>query len=136
MVRQPFLVALMLIVALSLFWSVSPDQTQRRVFAVAFTTLGGVVLAAKFSWPALAEVLAVTLAILAVFCLLLGLFVPSLGRMTELFPGAWRGVWQEKNSLGDNMALGVVICASALQTTSPWAIVISTRARPGSAAAR
>ena len=112
-VRQPFLIALMMIVALSLLWSVSPDQTSRRVFAVAFTTLGGIVLAARFSWATLAEVMAATLAILAVFCLLFGLFVPSLGRMTELFPGAWRGVWQEKNSLGDNMALGVVICASA-----------------------
>ena len=44
--RQPFLIALMLIAAFSYFWSVSPDQTERRVFALAFTTLGALVLTA------------------------------------------------------------------------------------------
>jgi exopolysaccharide production protein ExoQ len=111
--RQPFLIAIVLIAALSMFWSVSPDQTSRRIFALAFTTLGGVVLAARYSWARLAEVLATAFAILAFCCLFTGLFVPSIGRMTDIFPGAWRGLWQEKNSFGDNMALGAAVCAAA-----------------------
>jgi hypothetical protein len=47
LMRQPFLVILMAIVCLSIFWSVSPDQTSRRIFALMFTTLGGVVLGAR-----------------------------------------------------------------------------------------
>jgi exopolysaccharide production protein ExoQ len=113
LMRQPFLVALLAIASLSLFWSVSPDQTERRVFALAFTTLGGVVLAARYSWSRLAEVLAAAFAILAVASLFVCVFVPSIGRMTEIFPGAWRGLWIEKNAFGDNMALGASIAAAA-----------------------
>jgi exopolysaccharide production protein ExoQ len=103
----------MVVVAASILWSVSPDQTSRRIFALLFTTLGGVVLAARYSWARLAEVLATTFAILAFCCLFTGLFVPSIGRMSDVFPGAWRGLWGEKNSFGDNMALGAALCAGA-----------------------
>ena len=113
LVRQPFLIAIMAIVAASVLWSVSPDQTTRRIVACYCTTLAGVVLAARWRWAALAEVIAATFAILAVCCLIAALFFPSIGRMTELFPGAWRGLWQEKNALGSNMALGFVVSAAA-----------------------
>jgi O-antigen ligase len=111
--RQPFLILIFIIAALSMFWSVSPDQTQRRIFALAFTTLGGVVLAARYSWARLAEVIGAAFVILAVCSLFTGLFVPAIGRMADIFPGAWRGLWVEKNSFGDNMAQGAAICAAA-----------------------
>jgi exopolysaccharide production protein ExoQ len=111
--RQPFLIVIFVIAALSMFWSLSPDQTQRRIFALAFTTLGGVVLAARYSWARLAEVLGAAFVLLAVCCLVTGLFVPSIGRMSDIFPGAWRGLWEEKNTFGDNMAQGAAICAAA-----------------------
>lgn len=66
LVRQPFLIALVLVAALSWFWSVSPDQTSRRIFALAFTTLGGAVLAARYSWARLAEALGACFAVLAI----------------------------------------------------------------------
>jgi len=113
LLRQPFLVALVLIAAASALWSVSPDQTERRIFALIFTTLGGVALAARYSWARLAEVLAAAFAILALASLFAGLFLPSLGRMSDIFPGAWRGIWPEKNTFGGNMAFGVAICAAA-----------------------
>lgn len=113
LIRQPFLIALVLVAALSWFWSVSPDQTSRRIFALVFTTLGGAVLAARYSWARLAEALGACFAILAVICLFTGLFVPSIGRMADIFPGSWRGVWEEKNAFGDNMAMGAAICAAA-----------------------
>jgi len=111
--RQPFVVALMLIAAFSYFWSVSPDQTERRIFALAFTTLGALVLAARYRWAELAEVMAAAFAILAVASVFTGLFVPSIGRMSDTFPGSWRGLWIEKNSFGGDMAQGSVICAAA-----------------------
>jgi exopolysaccharide production protein ExoQ len=111
--RQPFLLLLLAIVALSLIWSVTPDQTLRRLFALYFTTLGGVVIAARHSWARLAEVIAGCFAVLALMSLFVGLFVPSVGRMTDIFPGAWRGLWDEKNGFGGNMALGAVLCAAA-----------------------
>ena len=113
LIRQPFLLALFAIACLSLFWSVAPDQTERRIFALGFTTLSGVVLAARFSWARLAEVLASAFALLALASLFVCVFVPSVGRMTEIFPGAWRGLWVEKNAFGGNMAMGAAICAAA-----------------------
>jgi exopolysaccharide production protein ExoQ len=113
LMRQPMLLLVTAIAWASLIWSVAPDQTSRRVLALVFTTLSGVVLAARYDWPKLAEVMATAFAILAAASLFTCLFVPAVGRMQELFPGAWRGLWEEKNALGDNMALGAAICASA-----------------------
>lgn len=113
LLRQPFLVILMLIVLASVAWSYAPDQTVRRVVAVYFTTLGGLALAARYSWAALCEVLGACFAALVILSILVAVAAPSLGVMHELFPGAWRGVWVEKNALGGNMALGFVVLAAA-----------------------
>lgn len=112
-IRQPFLIVLLCIVAASVFWSVNPDQTARRGFALVCTTLGGIALAARFRWPQLAEVMAVCFAVLIIACFVVCLAVPRIGVMTELFPGAWRGLWREKNGLGGNMAFGFCILVAA-----------------------
>ena len=61
----------------------------------------------------LAEVLACAFAVLSLATLVLGALVPSIGRMSDLFPGAWRGLWIEKNGLGEMMAFGFLIFAAA-----------------------
>lgn len=111
--RQPFLVALLLVCAASTLWSIAPDQTFRRVVALGFTCLGAIVLAVRYRWSELAELLAGCFALLAVIALVASVAVPSIGVMQELFPGAWRGVWPEKNALGGNMAIGFVVLAAA-----------------------
>ena len=113
LLRQPFLIALMLIVAASILWSIAPDQTLRRVFAAYCSALGGVVLASRFRWPELAEVIAGSFAALAVIAFVVPIVMPSIGIMQEIFPGAWRGVWPEKNALGGNMALGFAAMGAA-----------------------
>ena len=113
LVRQPLLILLMAIVGISLLWSVEPDQTVRRMVALFATTLGGVVLGVRYSWARLAEVIGAALAILAVGSVLMALAVPSIGVMHSLFPGAWRGLWVEKNALGGIMTLGVCVLSAA-----------------------
>lgn len=110
---QPFLVLLMGVCAASIAWSVTPDDTPRRVVAIVLTSACGVAIGSRWRWPALAEVLATAFAVLSLASLLLGVFAPSIGRMTELFPGAWRGVWNEKNLMGGMMAFGFLICFAA-----------------------
>lgn len=111
--RQPFLVLLMVIAGLSVLWSIAPDQTVRRIVALYATTLGGVVLAIRFRWNALAEVLAVAFAVLAVASLVAAVAAPSIGQMQALFPGAWRGLWPEKNNLGGAMVMAAGVFAAA-----------------------
>jgi O-antigen ligase len=113
LIRQPFLLVLLAVAVASMFWSVNPDQTARRCFALVCTTLGGVALAARFRWPRLAEVVAAAFAVLIVASFVVCLAVPRIGVMTELFPGAWRGLWREKNGLGGNMAFGFCILSAA-----------------------
>lgn len=112
-IRQPFLIVLMLIVGASFFWSTAPDLTSRRIVAVYATTLGGVVLAARYRWAELAEVFASAFAVLAVLSFVMSLAVPSIGVMHELFPGAWRGLWADKNAMGGIMTLGFAVLSGA-----------------------
>ncbi len=113
--RAPLLAALIGLVFVSMVWSIDPGVTFRRGVALFFTTLAGLALAARYEWPRLLEVLATAFAVIAVCCVGLAVALPSYGRMTELFPGAWRGVWFEKNALGDNMSIGCIIfCAAAI----------------------
>ena len=108
--------ALSLLVALafvSKFWSIDPDVTVRRAIAVLITTLTGVVIAARFSWPRFLEVLATAFAVVVALCFVFALAMPSYGKMAVEFPGAWRGVWDHKNTLGFNMSIGAMVFAAA-----------------------
>jgi O-antigen ligase len=111
--RQPLLILILLIVAASALWSINPDQTLRRVVALAMTTLGGAVIAARWRWAQLAEVVGAAHALTAAASLIAVVALPRFGVMHELFPGAWRGLWTEKNSLGINMTIGFIACVAA-----------------------
>jgi O-antigen ligase len=114
-IRQPFLIILMGIVAASITWSIQPDVSIRRGFAVGCTTISGLTLASRFRWSDLARSFAITFCVLIVASYVVCIAMPRIGIMTELFPGAWRGLWMEKNSLGGLMALGCcLLCAAAL----------------------
>jgi len=113
MVRSPLLIALLLLTAATYFWSIMPDLTARRIPALLFTTLAGVALASRWSWRSLTEIIAGTLGALAVLSFLLGALLPDFGRMQELFPGAWRGLWLEKNGLGHVMVKTTIFLLAA-----------------------
>jgi O-antigen ligase len=113
LLRQPFLILLLWLMCMTSVWSITPDQTLRRAIGLTFTSLSAVAMASRFKWNKLAEVFATGFAIMAVLCFIAGAVMPGLGRMHELFPGAWRGLWSDKNLLGGYMALGGVIFAGA-----------------------
>ena len=112
--RAPLVWALIIVVFISALWSIDPSVTMRRGVAVLFTTLAALVLAAWYDWPKLLEVFATAFAIVAMTCLVFGALVPTYGRMTEIFPGAWRGVWFEKNALGNNMTIACIVFAATV----------------------
>jgi exopolysaccharide production protein ExoQ len=119
--RQPFLLALMVVIGASIFWSVSPDQTERRVVAIFATTLCSIVIVSQRTWAEISELFATAFALLVILCFAFAILIPSIGVMHELFPGAWRGVWSEKNQLGDNMSMGFCIfLASAVLRPKRW----------------
>jgi exopolysaccharide production protein ExoQ len=113
LVSTPWLLLLLGMVALSSLWSLDPSVTQRRLIALSFTTLGGVALAIRWQWRTLIELFAIAFGIMALASLFLGAVLPDMGRMQEIFPGAWRGLWLEKNALGENMGLATLFCLVA-----------------------
>lgn len=115
LIRQPFLILLLWLMCASSIWSMTPDQTLRRGIGLVFTSLSGVALASRFRWAQLAEVIGTGFAIMAVGSFVVGAALPGLGRDHELFVGAWRGLWADKNLLGGYMALsGVIFAACAV----------------------
>ena len=111
--RTPLMLTLLALCGLSYLWSIDPSGTLRRMIALIMTMVAGYALAARFSWQKLTEVVAVAFTIMMLMSAFLAIFLPHLGKMQELFPGAWRGVWLEKNNLGSCMSIGFVAAAAA-----------------------
>ena len=111
--RTPLMLSLVTMCALSWIWSIDPSGTLRRFIALSFTVLAGYTLAARFSWARLTEVVALAFTVMMLGSAFLAICIPKMGVMHELFPGAWRGMWLEKNNLGSCMAIGFVAAASA-----------------------
>jgi O-antigen ligase len=114
--RSWLLLGLLSVAICSVFWSLQPDVTQRRLVAVVFTTLTGVLLAERFEWPKTLEVLSSAFAVVVGMSFIFGLLMPAYGVMSLDFPGAWRGVYGGKNQLGYVMSLAtptLVACAIA-----------------------
>jgi O-antigen ligase len=111
--RTPLILGLLGLALTSVLWSIDPSGTLRRFIALSMTMLCGYTLAARFDWKRLTEVIAIAFGLMMALCYILAIVFPHLGRMSELFPGAWRGAWLEKNALGSVMALGFIAAASA-----------------------
>ena len=111
--RTPLMLTLLALCGLSYLWSIEPSGTLRRMIALIMTMVAGYALAARFSWQKLTEVVAVAFTIMMLMSAFLAIFMPHLGKMQEFFPGAWRGVWLEKNNLGSCMSIGFVAAAAA-----------------------
>ena len=94
-------------------WSLIPDVTLRRAVALAFTTFFGLYLAARYSWRELVELLAVLFLALAAGSAMAAIAFPGFGVDGSVHPGAWKGLWQEKNALGAAMVRGTLVCACA-----------------------
>ena len=119
-VRSPLTWLLVAYAFASMIWSIDPETTQRRAVALLFTTIGALVIAARWRWPTLVEVFAAGFAVVVLASYALALLIPSYGKMpANLFPGAWRGVFIEKNALGDHMTLGFIVFAAAAILNPP-----------------
>jgi len=122
-IRTPLLWMLMVLIFVSGAWSTDAGTTERRAVAVLFTTFAGVLIGARFGWLGICRVFAAASGMTAVASLLLAVLLPSYGIMHTLFPGAWRGVWNEKNLLGDHMAQAVIFAAAAAVLDRRWRAV-------------
>lgn len=98
---------------LSTRWSMQPDVSLRRTIALLFTNLFGLYLACRYSWRQLAEIFAALFVALAIGAAIASVGFPGLGANDPVHPGAWNGLWYEKNQMGGLMVHGALACACA-----------------------
>lgn len=92
----------------SILWSTAELLTLRRGIALLGTTFFGLYLVTRFSTEELLRVVTYTLGLCSLLSLLCCIFLPHLGIHQDHHALAWRGVYENKNTLGCLMALGVV----------------------------
>lgn len=105
----PFLV-INLWAFLSVTWSVAPSTSLKSAALLFMSQLGAIALAARYSWLSLIRLLTISLGTLIFLSVLLAIGAPSLGRMQEIYPGAWSGLWTEKQGLGFCSVMMVIFC--------------------------
>jgi O-antigen ligase len=95
-------------------WSIDPETTSRRAFALLLTTLFGVYLGAALDDRRFVGLIAGAFLILSLASLFLALAMPLYGVDHQSNGGDWRGVWMEKNTLALFMALGGLAALGAV----------------------
>ena len=118
--RMPFLIALLIVTAASFLWSLDPSLTERRSIAVVATSLAGLYLAARYDWRTLLRLMGAVWLFMAIVSIGAVIVAPGFAIMSEIHPGAWKGLWWEKNTLGGHMARAAFLCAFLYILDRPW----------------
>jgi O-antigen ligase len=93
------------LVVISVAWSIHPDLTLRRSIGSILLILVAVYLSVRFGEKDRMKLLSFAFAISAIGSLLFVAAYPAYGIMN----GAWRGVFQQKNVLGETMAVAIFV---------------------------
>jgi exopolysaccharide production protein ExoQ len=101
--------ALLVICALSVFWSSDVEATIRRVFSLVGTTAFGVYIASRYTLKQQLKLCAIMFGISAFMCVVFSLFLPVYGIQIDVVGSAWRGFYIHKNVLGKRFLLGGMI---------------------------
>jgi exopolysaccharide production protein ExoQ len=99
---------LVLLAFASTIWSDYPDITIRKAGALLTTTTWAWYVAARFDLKEIIRLISNTIGIMAIASLFVGIFAPDLGQAGQLDPEGWRGIFSQKNNLGDIMAIGLL----------------------------
>lgn len=108
-VRDKFVLALVLLPTLSSAWSTHPEFTLRRSLALFLTSMFGFYVASRYRTRQQLRLFAVVLLIALALSVVFALVFPSLGVMSGIHQGAWRGVFLHKNAFGRMMDLALIV---------------------------
>ena len=94
-------------------WSIMPDDTGRRAFALVLTTVFGFGLGGAFTGRRMVQIVAAAGLILAAGSVVVAIAIPSDGVEQVINVGDWRGLWDTKNALAGFMMIGALAAACA-----------------------
>lgn len=92
-------------------WSIEPPNTLKGAIFMSLSQLGAVSMAARYSWDYIIRYFAIILTTLVGISVLLAIGVPRIGQMQEIYPGAWSGIWAEKQALGFFAVLQIIFAS-------------------------
>jgi exopolysaccharide production protein ExoQ len=95
-------------------WSIDPGATLRRAIALAFTSLFGLYLAARFDGRQMTGLITRAFTFLIIGAYAAALLYPVMGIQHDINAGAWRGLWYEKNQMASVMVLGLIATAASV----------------------
>jgi O-antigen ligase len=104
------LVAALLVIALSVLWSIAPEISARRLVGLIFTSLFAVYLFGRYDLPTLLRLLAAAHGGIIVVSFALVLLAPAIG-IDPVDGKSWRGVFTQKNSLGQSVMIAILAFA-------------------------
>lgn len=94
----------------SVTWSVSPSASFKGALLLTLSQLGTIAMAARYSWLQITRLITIAIASLIFISVLLAIGMPRIGQMQEIYPGAWSGMWTEKQGLGFSSVIQVIFC--------------------------
>lgn len=108
LLRNKLLFLLTFLSLISFIWSAAPEFTLSNLKDVMMMTCFGIYFASRFTLKEQVEQIALTLLIGALLSTIFAFSIPSLGIHGADHPGAWRGVYGYKNTLGSMMILSLL----------------------------
>lgn len=113
-------VLLVILAAVSVFWSADPVLSSARVVRIAGTTAFGLFLASRFTLEDQLRIAASTLGILALVSAFLIFAMPGYGKFGPL---GWIGIFEWKNFFGRNMVLAMLVFLLLSDFSGRWRVV-------------
>lgn len=118
------IVALMLLASVSTMWSTNPSMTFKSAIALWGTSAFGYYIVSRFRLKEFVDILGVTCFVIAILSLLAVVLVPSIGVMHVAYPGAWRGIFNHKNHLGEFAVLSLLTFGTIIFSRS-WPLRVA-----------
>lgn len=117
--QAPLLYALLLLSAASIFYSVNPDISFRRVIALFMTILFAVFLGIRPDRVQTLRYVGFAVAIMTLIHFVLIIAAPEIGVDQDQHAGAWKGFLKEKNTFGAIMTSNLIIFLSLMDLDRP-----------------
>lgn len=92
----------------SVTWSISSGDSLKAAILLTLSQITAFALASRYSWFQLIRLTTIILTTLIFFSVMLAIIVPKLGQMQTIYPGAWSGLWTEKQGLGFASTIQVI----------------------------
>jgi len=106
---SPAVTFLLVFAFVSSLWSLFPDVTLRRSLAFLFTTVFGIYLALRFTFPEIMRLMVTGLSALMFLSFASVVAMPAVGLDSAQHIGAWKGIFFQKNVTG-RMMVWLVLC--------------------------